>query len=316
MDYQKVVVVGGGVLGSQIGFQSAYKGFDVTFWLRSEASIGRAKPKIEKLYQTYIDELEAHKALIGKKEAPYARGLIDDFDTLTEEKIEEYKENAKRAFESIRYETDMEKAFDDADLVIESMAEITEQKKEFYEKAAEILPEKTVIATNSSTFLPSTFADVTGRPDRYLALHFANRIWRNNVAEVMGQPKTDQKYFEEVVCFAEKIGMIPLRVKKEQPGYLLNSLLVPLLHAAQALYANEVGSFEDIDKAWRLGTGAPLGPFQILDVVGLETAYNIQMANPQAKDPDTLEGKMAENLKSRIDAGKTGVAKGEGFYKY
>lgn len=210
----------------------------------------------------------------------------------------------------------MAKAMADADLVIESLSEDPKAKIAFYQQMAPLLPEKTVIVTNSSTMVPSAFVQYTGRPEKYLALHFANEIWKNNTAEIMGHAGTDQKYYDEVVEFAGQIGMIPLKLYKEQPGYILNSLLVPFLNAGEALYANDVADPETIDLTWSLATGAPLGPFRILDIVGLETAYNIVCMDPAAKDPKTTPGKIAKRLKEKIDAGKKGVCTGEGFYKY
>ena len=316
MGFKKVVVVGGGVLGSQIAYQVAYKGFDVTVWLRTEASIDRARPKFARWHETYKKDLDAVKPLIGTETKMYPRGLIEDFAALTPEKIEELKAQADTAYENLNYELDMAKAMADADLVIESLSEDPKAKIAFYEKMAPLLPEKTVVVTNSSTMVPSTFASYTGRPEKYLALHFANEIWKNNTAEIMGHPGTDQTYYDQVVAFAKEIGMIPLCLKKEQPGYILNSLLVPFLNAGQALYANDVADPQTIDLTWMLGTGAPLGPFRILDIVGLDTAYNIVMMSPDAQNPDTLPGKIAKRLKEQIDAGKKGVATGEGFYKY
>ena len=316
MGFKKVVVVGGGVLGSQIAYQVAYKGFDVTVWLRTEASIDRARPKFARWHETYKKDLDAVKPLIGTETKMYPRGLIEDFAVLTPEKIEELKAQADTAYENLNYELDMATAMADADLVIESLSEDPKAKIAFYEKMAPLLPEKTVVVTNSSTMVPSTFASYTGRPEKYLALHFANEIWKNNTAEIMGHPGTDQAYYDQVVAFAKEIGMIPLCLKKEQPGYILNSLLVPFLNAGQALYANDVADPQTIALTWMLGTGAPLGPFRILDIVGLDTAYNIVMMSPDAQNPDTLPGKIAKRLKEHIDAGKKGVATGEGFYKY
>lgn len=316
MGFKKVVVVGGGVLGSQIAYQVAYKGFDVTVWLRTEASIDRARPKFARWHETYKKDLDAVKPLIGTETKMYPRGLIEDFAALTPEKIEELKAQADTAYENLNYELDMATAMADADLVIESLSEDPKAKIAFYEKMAPLLPEKTVVVTNSSTMVPSTFASYTGRPEKYLALHFANEIWKNNTAEIMGHSDTDQAYYDQVVAFAKEIGMIPLCLKKEQPGYILNSLLVPFLNAGQALYANDVADPQTIDLTWMLGTGAPLGPFRILDIVGLDTAYNIVMMSPDAQNPDTLPGKIAKRLKEHIDAGKKGVATGEGFYKY
>lgn len=311
MDIKNVVVAGGGVLGSQIAFQSAYKGFNVKVWLRSEGSIDRAKPKFERWKNVYLQTLEAMKT----NPAAYARGLADSPE-LSDEQIEALKAQVEKAAESIVLTTSYDEAFGDADLVIEAIAEEPKQKIALYTEMQKHLPEHAIICTNSSTMLPSQFAEYTGRPEKYLALHFANEIWKNNTAEVMGHPGTDPAVYEQVAEFAGKIGMIALRLKKEQPGYILNSMLVPFLTAAESLLANGVADPETIDKTWMLATGAPVGPFRILDIVGLVTAYNIVIMNPQASDPETTPGKIAATLKKYIDEGKTGVNAGEGFYKY
>ncbi len=120
--------------------------------------------------------------------------------------------------------------------------------------------------------MPSYFRDFTDRPDRFLALHFANYIWQNNIAEVMSHDTTDPKYNQIVMNFAKQINMVPILVKKEQPGYILNSLLVPLLHSAEMLLTN--GDAETVDRAWMIGTG--------------EGFYTYP--NPSYKAPDFLKG--------------------------
>ena len=200
MKYSNVVVAGGGVLGSQIAFQAAYCGFNVTIWLRSEGSIGRTQPKIDHLKQTYIEAIEK----MAEDKNAWCAGLADE-DTFDKEECLKKVENA---YANLKLELDMAKAVADADLVIESMAENEKDKIAFYEKLAPLLPDKTVVVTNSSTLLPSMFAKYTGRPDKYLSLHFANSIWKNNTAEVMTQAQTDEKYFNEVMLFANDIRMI------------------------------------------------------------------------------------------------------------
>ncbi|MGI6590519.1 MAG: 3-hydroxyacyl-CoA dehydrogenase [Eggerthellaceae bacterium] len=311
MEIKNVVVAGGGVLGSQIAFQTAYKGYNVKVWLRMESSIGRAKPKFERWKNTYLQTLEAMKT----NPAAYARGLADSPD-LTDEQIDALKEQVEKAYDGLVLTTSYDEAMKDADLLIEAIAENPEEKIAFYTEMQKHLPADTIVCTNSSTLLPSQFAEYTGRPDKYLALHFANEIWRNNTAEVMGHPGTDQKAYDTVVEFAKSIGMVPLCLKKEQPGYILNSMLVPFLYASESLLANGVADAETIDKTWMLGTGAPSGPFRILDIVGLTTAYNIVRMDPQAGDPTTTPGKITAMLKKYIDEGKTGVNAGEGFFKY
>ncbi|MCI6547314.1 MAG: 3-hydroxyacyl-CoA dehydrogenase [Coriobacteriaceae bacterium] len=311
MDIKNIVVAGGGVLGSQIAYQSAYCGYNVTIWLRSEGSIGRCQPKLDRLHTIYLDTLEAMKA----NPAAYAYGLCAKED-VTPEKCDELKQRAEHAYSAIRLTTSYDEAFKDADFVIEAIAETPEEKIAFYTEMAKHLPADAIVVTNSSTMLPSTFASYTGRPEKYLALHFANEIWKNPTAEIMRHAGTGDEAFDATFAFAASIRMVPLKVLKEQPGYLLNSMLVPFLSAAQALWAGGVGSVEDIDRAWTISTGAPSGPFRILDIVGLTTAYNIAIMDPRAKDPSTIQHLVATKLKEKIDRGETGVNAGKGFYDY
>lgn len=309
MDIADVTIAGAGVLGSQIAFQCAFKGCKVTVWLRSEGSIERARARFDRLRGVYIDALDAMKA----DPAAYCRGLAGRDATADE--LDALKARVQEAYDGLTLTTSFEEAAD-ADLVIECIAEDPQQKTAFYTDLAKHLPERTIVATNSSTLVPSMFADATGRPSRYLAMHFANEIWRNNIVEIMGHSGTDPAVYDEAVAFAERIGMIPLRLRKEQPGYILNSLLVPFLSAAEALLANGVADVQTIDQTWQLATGAPLGPFRILDIVGLRTAYNIGLLDPRAADPTTVQGRVSALLKEYLDAGKTGVMGGEGFYSY
>ena len=319
MDKKKVVIAGGGVLGTQIGLICAYHGFDTTFWLRSESSIGRTQPKIERYSALMLQDLAQAKALVGNPMGGflYPRGLIRTWQGTTAEDIDALIEEGKKNFaENVHIELDLKKALSGAYLVIESMTEEPKAKIGMYEAMRDLLDEDTILCTNSSTLLPSMFAEYTGRPEKYCALHFANTIWKNNTGEVMGHPGTDPEIYKAVVQFAAAIGMVPLQLHKEQPGYILNSMLVPFLSAAQALWANGVADPETIDLTWRLATSAPAGPFQILDIVGLETAYNINQMKPAAQQEGTIEYKMGKLLKEKIDRGETGVNAGKGFYDY
>ncbi len=319
MSGKKVVVAGGGVLGTQIGLMCAYYGYDTTFWLRSESSIGRTQPKIERYSALMLEDLAKAKALMGNPMGAflYPRGLVTDWSKASAEEIDRLlEEGARNMKENIHIELDMAKALKGAYLVIESMSEDPQAKIGVYNAMKDLLDEDTILCTNSSTLLPSMFAEYTGRPEKYCALHFANTIWKNNTAEIMGHPGTDPAVYDEVVRFAASIGMVPLQLHKEQPGYILNSMLVPFLSAAQGLWANEVADPETIDKTWQLATGAPAGPFKILDIVGLETAYNINQMKPAAQQEGTLENRIGKMLKEKIDRGETGVNAGKGFYNY
>ena len=319
MSFDKVVVLGGGVLGTQIGLMCAYYGKDVTFWLRSESSIGRTQPKIDRYSSLILEDLAGAKGLIGNPMAAYLypRGLIRSWSDVTAESIDAKLEEVKKNFaEKVHIETDRAKAVEDADIVIESMTEDPKAKIEVYTAFKDLLPEKTILCTNTSTLLPSMFAEYTGRPEKYCALHFANTIWKNNTGEVMGHPGTSEETFKEVVQFAEEIGMIPLELHKEQPGYILNSMLVPFLMSAQYLWVNEVADPATIDRTWELATSAPAGPFKILDIVGLDTAYAINQMNPDSQVEGTAIYRLNQLLKEKIDKGETGVNAGKGFYDY
>ena len=308
MAFSKVVVAGGGVLGSQIAFQAAYCGFDVTIWLRSQGSIGRTQPKLDKLRETYVEAIET----MADGSGPWCAGIADADKPLDKDAC---LERVEAAYQGLKLELDMAAAVADADLVIESMAEDPKAKVAFYERLAPLLPAKTVVATNSSTLLPSQFAKCSGRPGKYVALHFANSIWKNNTAEVMGHDGIDQPVFDAMCEFANQIRMIALPVRKEKNGYLLNSMLVPWLLSGLDLWASGVSDPKSIDIAWEHGTGAPKGPFRVIDTVGLNTAYNIVLQfqsvpgllNPLFKKmmlPYNYK-RMAQLLKSMIDGGES-----------
>ncbi|MGP5733017.1 3-hydroxyacyl-CoA dehydrogenase [Arthrobacter rhombi] len=283
-DIQKLTVLGTGVLGSQIACQAAFHGFDVVAYDLTNDAISGARARMAKLATVYVADKVA--------------GATDKSTAV--------------ALDKVHYSTDLAEAVSLADLVIEAVPESLEIKRALYEKLATLAPAGTILATNSSTLLPSDLKNFTGRPDRFLALHYANNVWRQNTAEVMGTAETDPAVYRTVVDFALRSGLVPIELKKEKAGYVLNSLLVPLLDAAAELLLEGVADPETIDKTWRIASGAPTGPFQIYDVIGLKTAYNIALASPEPTSQA-----WAMYLKTNyIDRGKLGTATGEGFYTY
>lgn len=316
MTLKKVTIAGGGVLGAQIAYAVAFHGYDVTIWGRREDSLERIKPRVDRLYEIYKGELELAPSYIGAENPNYPRSFFNSKEDITAEKIAELKELNEKVYKGFTYTTDLEEAFGDSDLVIEAIAEVVEQKKDFYEKIAPFLKDEAILVTNSSTLLPSMFREYTGREEKFLSLHFANNIHRQNLAEVMRHDRTSDEAFETVVEFAKTIGMYPAIVKKEQPGYILNSILVPLIDAGLSLYGNDVADPVDIDMDWKIGTGSPKGPFEIIDLVGLTTVINISSNNPASNDPSTPIGKAMIKLKEMADNGHIGIESGQGFYKY
>jgi 3-hydroxybutyryl-CoA dehydrogenase len=212
-----VAVAGSGVLGAQIAFQCAYRGFNVCVYDVSSDALAKLPKKWRQLSGIYQREVGA---TAEDTQSTIARLLSTD---------------------------DLEVALRDADILIEAIPEDAEIKKEFFRRATQMAPVKTIFATNSSTLLPSVLATATDRPERFLALHFANNIWRQNVAEVMGHDGTDPAVFDTVARFAEGIGMVPVLIRKEQSGYILNSLLVPWLIAAMSLAVQEIADPQDVE---------------------------------------------------------------------
>ncbi len=286
MKIKNVTIAGGGTLGSQIAWQTAFKGFNVT------------------VYDAFEKGIEASKA--------FHKSFAELFHTTRGASMEEIELTTNR----LRYTTNLADAFNDADLISESVPENLEIKQNFYIEAGKVAPEKTIFTTNSSTMIPSEIVDAVDRPNKFLALHFANGIWDANVGEVMGHPGTDPKVFDEVVEFARAIGMVPIPIHKEQNGYILNSLLIPLLSAASGLLINGVSDHESIDRTWMISSDVKAGPFGVLDMIGLETYYNVEKLWGE-KLGDEARLATAKFIKDNyIDKGKLGIKSGEGFYKY
>jgi len=286
MKIKNVTIAGGGTLGSQIAWQTAFKGFNVIVYDAFDKGLEASKSFHEQFAELFMA----------------TRGA-------TQEEIE-------HTMDRLSYTTNLAEAVKDADLISESVPEILDIKKSFYRELSKVAAEKTIITTNSSTLVPSEMVDAVNRPEKFLALHFANGIWDANVGEVMGHPDTDLEIFNRVVEFAKEIGMVPIPIHKEQNGYVLNSLLVPLLSAAANLFINGVTDVESIDKTWMISTGVQMGPFGVMDLIGMQTMYNVEKLWGE-KLGDKAMISRAEFIKENfIDKGKMGVVTGEGFYKY
>ncbi len=282
-----IAVLGAGVLGGQIAWHSAFKGKSVAVYDPFPESLERARTAHETYAELYRDVLGANDAAISATR-----------DRLT-------------------YHTDMAQAVGDVDLVIEVVPEVPQIKTEVYGQMAPLLDDRTLIATNSSTFLPRDFAEATGRPSQYCALHFANNIWAMNVVEVMAHPGTAADTLTAATHFSIEVGMVPIPVSKEQNGYLMNSWLVPLLVSSLSLVANGVASAEDVDRTFMIvNRGAAMGPCGMTDVIGFKTAHDIASYWGEAKDDDEMRSVAAYVKEQFLDKGLQGMMGGEGFYTY
>lgn len=285
MTIKKVLVVGVGTMGQQIGFQCAIHGFETVMFNFRQPSLDACR------------EMHGEFARLFMK-----RGRSSD--------------EVEAALGRISYTTDLAQACDGVDLVSESIVEDLEAKREVYPLLHQHCPASTIFTTNTSTFLPSQIADSTGRPGQFMALHFIVGVWDSNVVELMAPESTARETFDAVYQFSQAIGMVPVTIRKEQPGYIINSLLIPWAVAAQSLVTNEVASATDIDKTWMISTKMGMGPFGFMDAVGIGTVHTI-LANLAEATGDQQHLKNAAYLKHNfIDKNRLGVKTGEGYYTY
>lgn len=286
MSLTRLTVLGAGVLGSQIAFQASFYGIQVISYDISEDALKQAKGRYDALVNDYKKDLGA-----------------------TDEQI-------NQAFANLTLSSDLAEAVKNADIIIEAVPENLELKKKIWSEVGQLAPTHTIFATNTSTLLPSSFNDACGDKSRFLALHFANRIWVQNIVEVMGTPDTNPDVVKATEDFAKQMGMVPIVLHKEQAGYIINSLLVPFLHAASHLLAKDVANPKDIDKVWRMASGSPKGPFEAMDTIGLRTVYTIHSAKAEATG-DPLAARFVEILKNDyLDKGRMGRESRAGFYDY
>ena len=282
-----VTLLGAGVLGGQIAWHSAFKGKNVVVYDLYEKGLEQCRTDQQRYADIYMADLGASAA------------------------------DMEATRERLTFTTDMATAAAGADLVIEAVPEAPEIKIATYEELAKYLQPHAIIATNSSTLLPSQFAASTGRPEKYCALHFANLIWSMNVAEVMAHAETAQETLVTITRFAIEIGMVPIPVQKEQNGYLLNSWLVPLLQAGLSLVVNGVSTPQDVDRTFMIANrGCGAGPCGFVDVVGMTTAYNISSYWGALNNDEQMLKNAAYIKEHYIDKGKLGIQTGEGIYTY
>jgi 3-hydroxybutyryl-CoA dehydrogenase len=284
MTFTRITCVGAGTMGSQVAWQMAFHGKQVT------------------VYDAIPEGLEHGKAF----HHGYAELFIERHGA-TQEQIDD-------TLARLTYTTDLPDAVRDADLISESVPESLHIKETFWREASRHAPEATVFTTNTSTLAPSALVEFVDRPSRFLALHFAIGVWDSNIGEVMGHPGTDPAIFERVLAFADEIGLVPIPIRQEHEGYLSNSLLIPWCTAALDLLVRGVSDFESIDRTWMITMQSGIGPFGMMDRMGLGVVHHVAKLLAE-HDPGAVA--YAHYLDERfIQKGRLGVASGEGFYRY
>ena len=283
-DIKKVLIIGAGNMGQQIGAQCAIHGFEVVLYDINQDILDKAFERIKKLFKFLVMSNK-----ITQKEADAAINRIIGT-------------------------TNIQEAAVNADLISESVPEDLDLKKRIFSQFNTICPDHTIFTTNTSTLVPSMFAEGTGRPEKLVALHFHD-VRVTDIVDVMAHPGTSEETLNIVIEFARKIGQVPIVLKKESPGYVFNCMLTALFQAAQTLAANGVTSIEEIDRAWMGVLHMSMGPFGLMDSVGIDTVWKVTdyWAN---KLNDKQRKKNARFLKKYVDKGHLGQKSGQGFYSY
>lgn len=205
------------------------------------------------------------------------------------------------------------KGMADCDLVIEAVTEDLETKKEIFQELGRVCRPDTILASNTSSLSITQLMITCDRPDRFLGLHFFNPVPVMKLVEVVKTFAVDSEVYEQVLSFAEALGKVPVRCE-DRTGFLVNRLLIPYLLDAVRAFESGTGSMEDIDQAMKLGCGHPMGPFQLLDFIGLDTVYQIATIMYD----EFRESRMSPPplLRRMVYAGRLGRKSGVGFYDY
>lgn len=257
---------------------------------------------------TFFDVSE--QALVDAREAlaEFAQEFVDNQLQMVEQ--------VEHARQRVLFDSNPETACVDVDLLIESVPEDPKLKRRVLAQFDILCPAKTVFTTNTSDLLPSKLAGATGRPDRFCAFHFHQRVWDQNVVDIMPHQGTSPEVVDLLRRLARHIDQIPIVLTREHEGYVFNAMLNAVLRTAVELVVDGVTSFEEVDRAWMGVTKMPVGPFGILDLVGIDLAYDVTVQTAGAL---TFLPKVRKSLRlfeDKIEAGHLGVKSGRGFYEY
>jgi len=283
-DVKNICVVGAGNMGHQIAMQCAISGYTV--------KCTDVIPEILKKAEAFADSYLAGRVKKGKMDEAQAKEIRG----------------------RISFTGDIKEAAKDADYVIEAILERLELKRKVFAQLDEIAPKHAILATNSSMIVSSKIADATKRPSQVCNLHFFNPALVMKLVEVVQGPHVSDETAQLSMQLCEKIGKVPIHIKKEVWGFVLNRIFASISGEAMWMLESGVASFEDIDKACVYGAGHPMGPFRLNDLTGLDLSYDIGMelfreTGDRAKLP-------TPELVKRVAKGDFGQKTGKGWYDY
>jgi len=284
--FQRVAVIGTGTLGAQIALLAANAGYSVNVFDQQPGAL-----------DLMLQKLQAD--MKAKKVKPFI--AYDRWD-VCRQKIQQFEE--------------LEATVREAELVIEAVPEKLELKQKVFRQLGQLAPPSAILATNSSSIPISRLEQSSGRPERCLNLHFYMALHGMNMTDVMGGTCTLAEVMEKGINWVRTLGCIPLTVKKELLGFCFNRVWRAVKREVLYMWANDYVDFRDIDRAWMKFTGREdrPGPFGLMDSVGLDVIYDIEMVYYRnSEDP---KDHPPEALKEKVSRGELGVKTGRGFYSY
>lgn len=286
MEIRKVGVLGCGLMGSGIAQVSAQAGYEVVVLEAEQKALNRGFEIIEKSLNKFVER------------GPEKGGITA-----------QQKEQVRARLRGAQDKQELA----DCDIVIEAIIENIEEKKKMYASLDGIVKRDAIFATNTSSISVTELMAATNRADRFIGLHFFNPVPLMKLVEVVRTIATADAVMDTAVDFGKKLGKVPVRTS-DKSGFIVNRLLVPYLLDAIRAYEEGVGSIQDIDNAMKLGCGYPMGPFTLLDFVGLDTTYYIT----QVMYDEFKERRFAAPplLKRLVLAGWYGQKTGKGFYDW
>lgn len=281
---KKVAIIGTGSLGTQIAVQAAHFGCEVSAYDSDKESFHRAHKNLRSVLSKAVGT-PLFTAEIWEKGA-----------------------------EKVKLCTDLVDALTDVELVIEAVPEDMDLKRKVFQEIDNLAPVNAILGTNSSSIPISKIESATKRPEKCLNMHFYFPLLGMTMVDIMGGTKTTPETIEAGKAWIRSIGCIPLTVKKEILGFCFNRVWRAVKRETLHMWADGFVDFRDVDRAWMIFTGMPQGPFGLMDNVGLDVVYNIEMVYfNESKDP---KDHPPEALKEMVDRNDLGRKTGKGFYTY
>lgn len=283
-EVQKILVIGAGAMGSQIGMACALAGYEVTVQDISQDGLDRAESTLRGLMDSRVE-----------------RGRIP-------------AQERDDAFARLSLTTDLEAAAAEADLVIEAAVENLDVKRELFTRLDALTPAHAILASNSSSYVPSRLAEVTKRPAQVCNIHFFNPALVMKCVEIVRASDTSDDTVSAAVALVERLGKQPVVMDKEINGFIANRILNAIRDEAVFLLEGGYASITDIDAACRTALGHPKGPFELQDMTGLDIGYATKQGRfEESGDPSEAPSK---SLTERVQAGHLGKKSGQGWYRY